>query len=186
MLECWPWLASWPAQLRENGPEGVIFYHDGCWEGQPMLSNLPGAFQLQESGNSSCWYRAHSSLGMTLISANTLAFGLIGKQTEWNYKKFFGDMNLVFRSKVALLGYWIYMFRILVWVYHTITYMKEDTKLLVHTYTSRTVHCNKRSKRFCPWLLPAVWEQTPSKQLSRERTPVRQSLSRRHSPKLLS
>jgi hypothetical protein len=44
-----------------------------AWEGQPMMSDLPGAAQLRASGNSSCF------LGMTLISANTLAFVLIGK-----------------------------------------------------------------------------------------------------------
>jgi hypothetical protein len=40
---------------------------------------LPGAAHLRASGNSSCWYTAHRSLGMRLISGNTLAFGLIGK-----------------------------------------------------------------------------------------------------------
>jgi hypothetical protein len=92
--------------------------HDGRWEGQLMLPDLLGAAQLRESGNSSCWYRAHSSLGRTLISANILAFCLIGKtrdtQTTWNSKNIFRNMNLVFGSKLALLGYWEYMFRILV------------------------------------------------------------------------
>ncbi len=35
-------------------------------------------------------------------------------------------------------------------------------------------------------IIPAVCEQTPSKQLMRGRMPDRQSLSRRHSPRLLS
>ncbi len=60
-------------------PSRFDFYHDGRWEGQPMLPDLEGAGQLRAFGNSSCWYTAHSSLGMTLIRANTLAFGLIGK-----------------------------------------------------------------------------------------------------------
>jgi hypothetical protein len=55
------------------------FYHDGRWEGQPLLPDLEGAVQLRAFGNSSCWYTTHSSLGMTLIRVNTLAFGLIGK-----------------------------------------------------------------------------------------------------------
>jgi hypothetical protein len=63
----------------EQWPSRIVFYHDGLWEGQLMLPDLTGAAQLRASGNSSCWYSAHSSLGMTLISANTLAFGLIGK-----------------------------------------------------------------------------------------------------------
>ncbi len=53
-------------------------------EGLPKLQDLAGAAQLRASGNSNCWYTAHiqhvySSLGMNLISSNTLAFGLIGK-----------------------------------------------------------------------------------------------------------
>jgi hypothetical protein len=44
-----------------------------------MMPDLEGAGQLRAFGNSSSWYRAHSSLGMTLIRANNLAFGLIGK-----------------------------------------------------------------------------------------------------------
>ncbi len=61
-------------------PRMFYFYHDGRWEGQPMLPDLEGAGQLRAFGNSSCWYNytAHSSLGMMLIRANTLAFGLIG------------------------------------------------------------------------------------------------------------
>jgi hypothetical protein len=54
------------------------------------------------------------SLGMTLIRANTLAFGLIGKDGPHGVIKIcFGNMNLVFGSEVALLGFWEYMFRIL-------------------------------------------------------------------------
>jgi hypothetical protein len=54
------------------------------------------------------------SLGMTLIRANTLAFGLIGKDGPHGIIKIcFGNMNLVFGSEVALLGFWEYMFRIL-------------------------------------------------------------------------
>ncbi len=52
-----------------------------------MLPDLPGAAQLRVSGTSSCWLTAHSSLGMTLISANTLAFGLIGKTDHIALKK---------------------------------------------------------------------------------------------------
>jgi hypothetical protein len=76
-----------------------------------MLPDLAGAAQLRASGSSSCCYTAHSSLGMTLISANTLAFGLIGKT---DHIELFGNMNLVFRIEVALLRFWEYMFRILV------------------------------------------------------------------------
>ncbi len=61
------------------GPVVMIFQHEGRREGQPMLPDLAGAAQLRASGNFSCWYSAHRCLGMTLISANTLAFGLIGK-----------------------------------------------------------------------------------------------------------
>jgi hypothetical protein len=57
------------------------------------------------------------SLGMTLIRANTLAFGLIGKdEPHRTIKISFGNMNLVFGSEVALLGFWEYMFGILVTV----------------------------------------------------------------------
>jgi hypothetical protein len=52
--------------------------------GQPMLPDLAGAAQLRASASSSFWYTAHSILGMTLISANTLAFGLIGKTNHIN------------------------------------------------------------------------------------------------------
>jgi hypothetical protein len=63
---------------------------------------------------SSSWYTALMSLGMKLIRANTLAFGLIGKDGPHKMKKkFLGNMNLVFGSEVALLGFWEYMFQIL-------------------------------------------------------------------------
>jgi hypothetical protein len=51
---------------------------------------------------------------MTLSRANTLAFGLIGKDGPHGIIKIcFWNMNLVFRSEVALLGFWEYMFQIL-------------------------------------------------------------------------
>jgi hypothetical protein len=53
-----------------------------------MLPDLAGAAQQRASGNSSCWYKAHSSLGMMLISANTLAFALFGKTDHIEFKKF--------------------------------------------------------------------------------------------------
>jgi hypothetical protein len=54
------------------------------------------------------------SLGMTLIRANTLAFGLVGKDGPHGIIKIcFGNMDLVFGSEVALLGFWEYMFQIL-------------------------------------------------------------------------
>jgi hypothetical protein len=54
---------------------------------------------------------------MTLIRANTLAFGLIGKDGPYRIIKIcFGNMNLVFGSEVTLLGFWEYMFGILLTV----------------------------------------------------------------------
>ncbi len=54
---------------------------------------------------------------MTLIRANTLAFGIIGKDGPHRIIKIcFGSMNLVFGSEVALLGFWEYMFGIFVTV----------------------------------------------------------------------
>jgi hypothetical protein len=51
------------------------------------------------------------SLGMMLIRANTLAFDLIGKDGPHGIIKIsFVNMNLVFGSEVALLGFWEYMF----------------------------------------------------------------------------
>ncbi len=45
---------------------------------------------------------------------NTLAFGLIGKDGPHRIIKIcFENMNLVFGSEVALLGFWEYMFQIL-------------------------------------------------------------------------
>jgi hypothetical protein len=81
-----------------------------------MLPDLEGAAQL--CAQSSCWYTALMSLGMTLIRANTLSFGLIGKDGPHRIIKIcFGNMNLVFGSEVALFGFWEYMFGILVTVY---------------------------------------------------------------------
>jgi hypothetical protein len=59
------------------------------------------------------------SLGMMLIRANTQAFSLISKDGPHGIIKIgFGNMNLVFGSEVALLGFWEYMFRLLfrVWL----------------------------------------------------------------------
>ncbi len=54
---------------------------------------------------------------MTLLRANTLAFSLIGKdEPHRSIKICFGSMNLVFGSEVTLLGFWEYMFGILVTV----------------------------------------------------------------------
>ncbi len=65
------------------------------------------------------------SLGMTLVRANTLAFGLIGNDGPHRIIQICcGNMNLVFGSEVALLGFWEYMFGILVTVcyWHTRSY----------------------------------------------------------------
>ena len=52
---------------------------------------------------------------MTLIRANTLAFGLIGKDGPHGIIKIcFGNMNLAFGTKVLLLGVYEYMFQIFV------------------------------------------------------------------------
>ncbi len=109
-------VGQWPSRLD--------FYHDGCWEGQPMQPDLEGAGLLRAFDNSSCYYTAHMSLGMMLmmlIRANTLAFSLIGKDGPHGIIKIcFGNMNLVFGSEVALLGFWEYMCRILFRVLNSI------------------------------------------------------------------
>jgi hypothetical protein len=58
---------------------------------------------------------------MMLIRANTLAFGLIGKDGPHGIIKIcFGNLNLwVFGSEVALLGFWEYMLQILFRVYYS-------------------------------------------------------------------
>ena len=92
------------SSARGQWPSRSDFYHDGRWEGQPMQPDLEGAGLLRAFGNSSCQYMALMSLGMTLIRANTLAFGLIGKDELHRIIKIcFGNMNLVFGSEVALL-----------------------------------------------------------------------------------
>jgi hypothetical protein len=79
-----------------------------------MQPDLEGAGLLRAFGNSSCLYMALMSLGMTLIRANILAFSLIGKDGPHGIIKIcFGNMNWVFGSEVALLGFWEYMFKIL-------------------------------------------------------------------------
>ncbi len=79
-----------------------------------MQPDLEGAGVLRAFSNSSCLYTALMSLGITLIRADILAFSLIGKDGPHGVIKFFfGIMNLVFGSEVALLGFWEYMFQIL-------------------------------------------------------------------------
>jgi hypothetical protein len=39
------------SSARGYWPSRSAFYHDGCWEGQPMLPDLAGAAQLCVSGN---------------------------------------------------------------------------------------------------------------------------------------
>ncbi len=56
-----------------------------------MLPGLEEAGQLRAFGNSSCWYTAHSTLGMTLIRSNTLASGLNGKTDHIDYKTLLWD-----------------------------------------------------------------------------------------------
>ncbi len=87
-------------------------------KGQPMLcltwQELLSCEHLTITAARIC--TAHSNLGMTLISTNTLALGLIGTERP-HYKNMFGNNNLVFGSEVALLGTWEYMSRILVTVH---------------------------------------------------------------------
>jgi hypothetical protein len=107
-LECWPWLASWPAQLEDSGPVGVL----PCWTlGRATHAAWPGrSCSAVCIWQSSCWCTAPMSLGMTLIRVNTLAFRLIGKDGSHRIKKnCFGSMNLVFGSEVVLLGFWEYI-----------------------------------------------------------------------------
>ncbi len=105
----------------EQWPSRLDFYHDGRWEGQPMQPDLEGAGLLRAFGNSSCQCKTLLSLGMMLIRANTLAFGLIGKDGPHGIIKIcFGNMNFVFGSEVAPLGFWEYMFRILFRVRHAL------------------------------------------------------------------
>jgi hypothetical protein len=67
-----------------------------------MQPDLEEAGLLRAFSNSSCWYTALMSLGMTLIRANTLAFSLIGKDGPHGIIKIcFGNMNLEVRS-----SYW--------------------------------------------------------------------------------
>ncbi len=72
-LECWPWLASWPAQLEDNGPLGVIFTMMDAGKGNPccltwqeLLSCVHLAIQLLVYSTSEFGHDAdqsqHSSL----------------------------------------------------------------------------------------------------------------------------
>jgi hypothetical protein len=66
---------------------------------------------------------------MMLIRANTLAFGLIGKDGPHGIIKIcFGNMNLIFGSEVEILVFWEYMFRILFRVYLAGEAAKEPEK----------------------------------------------------------
>ncbi len=86
----------------------------GAGKGNPCSLTWKGAGLLRAFGNSSCYYKTLMSLDMMLIRANTLAFGLNGKDGPHGIIKIcFGNMNLVFGSEVALLGFWEHMFRIL-------------------------------------------------------------------------
>jgi hypothetical protein len=67
-----------------------------CLTGQELLSCVHLAIQLLIYGT--------YGLGMMLIRANTLAFGLIGKDGPHRIIKIcFGNMNLLFGSEVAQL-----------------------------------------------------------------------------------
>jgi hypothetical protein len=62
-----------------------------CWRGGCVqYTCIGGEGGTDKWGRklNSCWYTAHSSLGMTLIRANTLAFGLIGKTDHIESKNF--------------------------------------------------------------------------------------------------
>jgi hypothetical protein len=97
-----------------------------------MLPDLAGAAQLVSIWQFSCWYTALMSSGMTLIRANTLAFGLIGKDGPHRIIKIcFGNMNLAFGSEVALLGFWEYMFGILVTVWFNPVWKGSSWRVLL-------------------------------------------------------
>jgi hypothetical protein len=66
-----------------------------------------------------------------------LAFGLIGKDGPHRIIKIcFGNMNLVFGSEVALLGFWEYMFQILFRVKERFLNMFEQKKIVQATTLS--------------------------------------------------
>ncbi len=94
-----------------------------------MLPELAGAAQLRASGNQA---------DDTDQCQHSLAFGLIGKNRPHRIiKNYFGNMNVVFGSEVALLGFLEYMFGILVTVYFVIILLRlkgtvsRDFRLLV-------------------------------------------------------
>ncbi len=100
-------MASWPAQLDDSCPVGVIFTMMDAGKGNP--SCLVGAAQLWASGNSSCWFTAHSSLDMTQIRTNTLVFVLLGKDTVdhielWKFVSGKRIWYLEARSRYGILG----------------------------------------------------------------------------------
>ncbi len=92
-------------------PTSSDFYHDGRWEGQPMLPDLPGAAQLQASGKSSCCNTAHSSFGMTLQPSSSLI-----QQTGQKNKNLLWEQEFCIWKRGCAIGFWEYMFRILVTV----------------------------------------------------------------------
>jgi hypothetical protein len=78
---------------------------DAAWEGLPMLPDLAEAAQLRAFSNSS-FDTAHSSLGMTLISANTLTFGFIDKdRPHGNIKKYLGIRMRCLEAWSRYLGF---------------------------------------------------------------------------------
>jgi hypothetical protein len=84
-------------------------------KGNPCCLTWQELLSCEHLAIDSCWYTAHTSLGMMLISANTLAISVIGKDRPHRIIKIsFRYMNVVFESKVMLLEFWEYMFGTLV------------------------------------------------------------------------
>ncbi len=60
---------------------------------------------------SSCWYTALMGLGMTLITANTLAFGLISKDGPHRIKFFFCEYEFGIWKRgraIGILGIYVW------------------------------------------------------------------------------
>ncbi len=78
-LECWPWLASWPAQRKDRGPVGLIFTMMGPVKGNPCCLTWKELVSWEHLPIPAAGTHHIYRLWMTLVGAITLAFVLFSK-----------------------------------------------------------------------------------------------------------
>ena len=114
-LECWPWSASWPAQLEDSGPVGVIFTMMEAGKGDPSCLTWQELLSSKHLANpAACILHIVAWAGRrsvpTLYSLRPHWY----RHITWNYKNSVGEYECSIWSRgraSGILGIYVWNFR---------------------------------------------------------------------------